>query len=136
MRYNLINDLEVNEAKMYLDKLISKKSQIEIVNKKIRSIPLNSYLHVCITLYAIEFGYTLEEAKTLLKRECSFMIYEKNGLKFLKKTSKLNNENCSKFVEWIRNYAAKHYLYIPTADEYKSNRFSIDKEINKHKEYL
>ena len=64
------------------------------------------------------------------------MIYEKNGLKFLKKTSTLNNKECSEFVEFIRNYAAQHDLYIPDAEEYKTNKFNIDKEINKNKEYL
>lgn len=64
------------------------------------------------------------------------MVYEKNNLKFLKETSKQTNEECSKFVEWIRNYASKQGLYIADADEYKQNKFAIDKEIDKHKAYL
>jgi hypothetical protein len=64
------------------------------------------------------------------------MIYEKNGIKFLKETKKLDNKECSDFVEWIRNYAAQNELYIPDADEYKTNKFNIDKQINNNKEYL
>ena len=64
------------------------------------------------------------------------MIYEKNGIKFLQKTSMLNNQECSEFVEFIRNYAAQQNLYIPTSEEYKTNKFNIDREINKNKEYL
>ena len=131
------NSIDVKKADNYFRKLKEGKCKIEL--RKIipkRSISLNSYLHVCISLFAIEFGYTLDESKTLLKRLCSFMIYEKNGLTFLKKTSKLDNLECSKFVEFIRNYSAKQGCYIPDADEYKTNKFNIDKEINNQKQYL
>ena len=128
---------DLKKAELYFKTMVISNFKIEL--KRIlpnRSISLNSYLHVCISLFSIEFGYTLEESKTLLKRKCSFMIYEKNRLKFLKKTSTLNNKECSEFVEFIRNYAAQQNLYIPDAEEYKTNKFNIDKEINKNKEYL
>ena len=137
MLLNLSNNQDFKKAETYFYKLAESESKIEL--KKIipkRSISLNSYLHVCISLFAVEFGYTLDETKTLLKRLCSFMVYKKNGIKFLKKTSKLDNLECSKFVEFIRNYASQQGLYIPDADEYLSNKFNIDKEINKNKEYL
>jgi hypothetical protein len=137
MLLDLRNKEDFFKAQTYFDMLCAGEFKIEL--KKIipkRSISLNSYLHVCISLFAIEFGYTLEESKTLLKRKCSFMVYEKNGIKFLKKTSKLDNLECSKFVEFIRNYASQQGLYIPDANEYLSNKFNIDKEINKNKEYL
>lgn len=137
MILNLANSIDVKKAEIYLAKLIESKNKIEL--KKIqqkRTLNLNSYLHVCITLYAIEFGYSLYEAKTFLKRKCSFMIYEKDGEKYLKQTSKLDNLECSEFVEWIRNFSAKNGLYIPDADEYKANRYEIDKEINNNKQFL
>jgi len=64
------------------------------------------------------------------------MVYEKNGVKFLKETSKQTNEECSKFVEWIRNYASKEGLFIPDAEQYKENKFAIDRDIDNHKIYL
>ena len=64
------------------------------------------------------------------------MVYEKNDIKFLKKTSKLDNSECSKFVEWIRNYASQNGCYIPDAEEYKLNKFNIDKQININKQFL
>jgi hypothetical protein len=137
MLLDLSNTMDVKKSDSYYTKLKDSGCKIELkkINDK-RSVSLNSYLHVCITLFAIDYGYTLEEAKTLLKRMCNFMTYEKNGSKFLKKTSKLDNLECSKFVEWIRNYASKQGLYIPDAEEYKTNRFTIDKEINNQKQYL
>lgn len=137
MKFDLNIVLERNKYDTYSDKLKLSNSKVEL--KKLganRTIPLNSYLHVCISLFAIEYGYTLAEAKTMLKRLCDFMVYEKNGEKFLVETSKQNNEECSKFVEWIRNYSSEQGLYIPDAEEYKANKFSIDREIDKHKTYL
>jgi hypothetical protein len=137
MKFDLNIILERNKYDTYSDKLKLSNSKVEL--KKLganRTIPLNSYLHVCISLFAIEYGYTLAEAKTMLKRLCEFMVYEKNGEKFLVETSKQNNDECSRFVEWIRNYSSQQGLYIPDADEYKENKFSIDKEIDKHKTYL
>jgi len=137
MLLDLSNEYDVKKAESYLNKLIQSKSKAELKKKSVsRSISINAYLHVCITLFALEFGYTLEEAKTLLKRLCGFMVYEKNGTKFLKKTSKLDNTECSKFVEWIRNYSSSQGCYIPDAEEYKTNKFNIDKQINNNKQFL
>lgn len=137
MLLDLSNKLDREKAKAYINKLFMDNSKIEL--KKIgqkRSLKINAYLHICLTLYAIEFGYTIEEAKTFFKRKCDFMIYEKNGEKYLRKTSKLDNAECSKFVEFIRNFASQQGCYIPDAEEYKENKFSIDKSIENHKQYL
>lgn len=137
MYLNLKNETDIKKAETYLNKLIDNKKKIELKEiAKLRSLNLNSYLHVCITLYAIHFGYTLYEAKIYLKRECMFMVYDKKGVKYLKQTSKLDNSECSKFVEWIRNLASQNGCYIPDAEEYKLNKYNIDKEININKQYL
>jgi len=137
MLLDLSKTIDNKKFRDYANLLISKEYKVslqKIIPK--RTIQQNKYLHVCITLFAIEFGYTLEESKTLLKRLCDFMKYEKNGNKFLKKTSLLDSSELTKFIEWIRNYAGVNGLYIPTSEEYISNRFEIDKEIEKSKQYL
>ena len=112
----------------YLEDLLAPKPK--------RSASQNAYLHVCISIYAIELGYTLEEAKTLLKRMCHFMVYEKNGYKFIKKTSGMSSNELTDFIEWIRNHSAQQGIDIPTSEEYNSNRHNIDMEIAKQKQYL
>ena len=131
------NQLELKKADVYYNKLVSGgfKFELKKIIKK-RSLSINAYLHVCLSIYAIEFGYTLKEAKTYLKRICPFMVYEKNGHKFLKETSKMNNEDCAEFVEWVRNYSINNGLYIPDATEYKENSYAIDKEIKNNNQYL
>lgn len=137
MLLDLSKPYDQEKAKIYFKKLILSNSKIELRKiQGIRSLDVNAYLHVCISLYAVEFGYSLNEAKTDLKRMCHFMVYKKNGKKYLRETSKMTNKELSEFIEWIRNLSAKNGLYIPTAEEYKNNKFNIDKEINKFKNYL
>ena len=137
MRLDFTKQFDVNKAKAYLDKLIKDQSKCELTKpREVRSLSQNSYLHVCITLYAIEFGYSLIEAKTLLKRECDFMRYEKHNTTFLKETKKLDSKELTQFIEWIRNYSSLNGCYIPTSEEYLENKFNIDRDIDKLKQYL
>ena len=137
MKFDLSNEFDVNKAKTYFNTLLSKQKQVEVkeVRKK-RTLSQNAYLHVCITLFAIEFGYTLYEAKILLKRESSFMIYEKNDVLFLKQTRNMDSSELTKFVEFIRNYSAGLGCYIPSSEEYLTNRMQIDRQIQQHEQYL
>lgn len=137
MKFDLDSSIDIMRFKERTNYLLSKRSKVELnQTRKSRTIKQNSYLHVCISLYAIEFGYTLNEAKTDLKRLCSFMVYEKNNSRYLKETKKLSTKELTDFIEWIRGYSANNGLYIPDAEEYKTHKFSIDRDIDKHKQYL
>ena len=137
MIYDTSQELEVNKLLSRLDALLSKKCIIELTEKKNnRTVSQNSYLHVCITLFAIESGDNLEDAKQLLKRACHFMhTFDGDKIK-TKQTSKLDTKQMTNFIEWIRTFSAMQGNYIPTADEYIQNKFAIDSEIEKFKEYL
>ena len=137
MKLDTANEFDRNKAKTYFKRLLSDNKKIELKEvRNNRTIKHNAYLHVCVSLFSIEFGYTLDESKTLLKRECSFMIYEKNGLVFLKKTSKMQSDELSKFIEFIRNYSSKQGCYIPTSSEYLENKFNIDRQIDANSTFL
>jgi len=137
MKYDLSNSKDLadfrNKETYYREQ--GKKVELKIV-RETRTLKQNAYLHVCITLFAIEFGYTIEESKTHLKRNCHFMRYDKNGETYLKRTRDMNTEELTKFIEWLRNYSAEQGCIIPSAEEYKENQFNIDREISKFKEYL
>lgn len=141
--YDLTKDYDKNTAIAKFNTYIEegKKIDLKIVRNK-RSIKSNSYLHVCITLFAIEFGWTIEEAKIFLKRECKFMTYQKiakEGEKpvfFLKQTSQLDSKEMADFIDWIRTYSSQHGCYIPTSEEYLENSSAIDSKISNHNEYL
>ena len=137
MKLDLNKPFDLNKFKAYYDKLILKRSKVELKElRDNRTVKQNSYLHVIISLYAIGFGYTLTEAKTYLKRESRQLTYEKNNVKFLRSTADLNSKEMTDFIDWIRTHSSVNGCYLPTSEEYLSNRFEIDKDIDKHKEYL
>lgn len=118
-------------------KLLDKKVKIELTEKhKLRSIVHNAYCHVCISLFCIHIGYTLDEGKTHLKRKCEFMKYEKDGELFLKKSSKLDSKQMTDWIEWIRNYSGMKDIFIPSPDDYRRNWVEYEKEIEACKPYL
>jgi hypothetical protein len=134
---DLSKTFDLNKSDVYYQKLKDKGAKVELKEiGKNRGLKQNSYLHVCVTLYAINFGNTLEESKTDLKRECSFMRYNKNGNVYLKSTAKLTSKELTDFIEWIRNYSSINGCYIPTSEEYLTNKFEIDRDINQNKQYL
>lgn len=137
MKYDLSQDIDRSKAVVKFSAMLNDDKIIELKEvKKGRTIKQNSYLHVLISLFSIEFGYTLEESKTHLKRVCQFMVYEKNGEKFLKQTSKMDTAELTNFIEWIRNYSSQQGLYLPTSEEYLTNQVQIDREIESQKQYL
>ena len=137
MIYDTSKELEVNKLLSRLDALLSKKCIIELKEKKNnRTISQNSYLHVCISLFAIESGNHLEDMKYLLKKSCPFMhAFDGDNIK-TKRTRDLDTKQMTDFIEWIRTFASMQGCYIPTADEYRQNKYAIDSEIEKFKEYL
>ncbi len=118
-------------------KLLEKKAKIELTEKReLRSIVHNAYCHVCISLFCIHIGYTLDEGKTHLKRKCEFMRYEKEGETFLKKSSKLDSKGMTDWIEWIRNFAGMTGVEIPSPEDYRRNWIEYEKEIESCKPYL
>lgn len=137
MKYNLELEHDINSFKTKYNYFLEHKKVVELKEvRKTRSISQNAYLHVLFSLFGIEFGYTLEETKVLIKRQCNFMSYEKNNIKFLRKTSLLNTLEMTNFIEWFRNYSSEQGLYLPSSDEYIFGKLFIDNEIEKHKIYL
>ena len=112
MKYDLTKDTEVKRLKRRLEFLLEKESKVELKEiRKTRTLSQNAYLHVVITLYGIEYGYTIEESKTLLKRTCEFMAYEKNGNKFLKTTRGMDTKEMTEFIESAREETEDDFMY-------------------------
>jgi len=134
MKLDLSLEFDQNKFKTYSEKLISdgSKCELKVIRHK-RSIPQNAYFHVVVSCFCVETGYTIQEAKTLLKRQFGrFMIYEKEGTRFLISTVELDTLQMTEFIEWIRNVACFETLglYVPTSEEYIENQFIINQQIN------
>jgi hypothetical protein len=132
MKLDLSIQYDKSKAQHYFNQLLEKGAKIELKElKPKRTIQQNKYLHVCITIFANETGYTIEEAKTLLKRTFGrFMLYEKKGDKYLRSTADLDTREESEFIDFIRTFASQEAgIYIPTSEEYLRDQFAIDKSI-------
>jgi len=142
-RYDTAKEFDKNNARAKFEQYVSegKKIDLTVVRQK-RSLKQNAYLHVLITIYAVEIGLTLQEAKNFLKRECQFMTYQtvtkKNKeVKFLKQTSQLNSKEMSDFIDWIKTFAGQQGIYLPDSEqEYLDNQFDIDRHIEAYREFL
>lgn len=137
MQYNLAIDYDRQKFKVAVNKYYEKQATVELkktYNK--RSLDQNAYLHVLFGLFAINFGYTLEESKHLIKVKCQLMHYEKKGETFIKSTASLDVMEMTNFIEWFRNYASQEGLYLPTPEEYRTNQLYIDEQIRHCNEYL
>lgn len=142
MKYDLSIPIDRQRFMKRVEYLFDNSKKLELKEiRKPKSINQNSYLHVVLQLFGIYHGYTLEEAKTLLKRQYNAsnigsFTYEKNGTKFLRSCADLNSKETTDWIEWIRNLSSQNGNYIATPEEYLSNKFSIDREIQQHREFL
>ena len=128
---------EASKLQFYYEQLVNYEGLVELRKiLKPRTINQNKFLHVLITLFGIELGYTIEEAKTLLKRNCSFMIYEKKNEQFLRRTRDMNTKELADFITWIRNFAGNQGIYLPTSYDYKRDWTEIERTIESNKHYL
>jgi hypothetical protein len=146
MLLDLTKQFEINKAETKLQQLIKKGAKIELTEKRYKtSIKQNAYEHVLFSLFAIEFGYTESEVKQhIFKKEVNKELFK---TEFVNKQTgnisidwrsvrDLNTKETTLAIDRFRNYSSMNGLYLPTSEEYIEQRFYIDKEINKHKEFL
>lgn len=132
MKFDLSNPDDRKLFSFRGKQLVEKRAKVEMKEiRKPRTLNQNSYLHACFALYSIETGYTVEEIKMIVKVDCQFMKYQKNGYWFVRSTASLNTEEMSKFIEHLIFHAGGNGVTIPTADEYLVNSFNINRQIEK-----
>ena len=121
----------------YVSKYKDKDVTIEIkVIHKSRTLRQNSYLHLLLGFFGLEFGYTIEEAKQLYKRlNKDIYFYEKNNEKFIRSTADLDTKEMTLSIDIFRTYSAGVGLYLPQPDDTAFLNY-VHNKIEKNKEYL
>ena len=136
--YNLKDSKKVEQITAYMSKLISDGAMVEL--KRIttkRTLDQNAYIHVLFNLFGLEFGYTLTEAKTIVKRHfADIFVYEKNGTKFLGHTSEMNTKQMTDFIDRFRRWSESEGCYLPTPDEYRGKYDYYQNIVNINREFL
>ena len=118
MKYLLANSKDFFAARAYLGKLREKKVLIELKEVKAqRSLRSNAYLHLLLQMCASEWGYSLEEMKTLWKRNAaSIFVYYKNDAPFVRSSADLDSKEMADAIESLKKYAAEQGLDLPDPD--------------------
>jgi hypothetical protein len=128
LKLDLSKSFDKKKAQTYLDKLIEKQSKIELKEyKEARSNRQNRYFHVICTILADDLGYTVDEMKIEIKRNLEWMMYIKNGKKFLKSSKELDTKEFTDLIDYTRSIGEENGCYLPTPDEYYGNTFEFEK---------
>ena len=145
MRYNLKNEIDRQEFKQYCNDLYKSEEFVEVRRiRPQRSLRQNAYLHVVLSYYASEFGYTLEEVKQdIFKKLVNPSIFKstrknKRGqdVTYLRSTRTLDSGELTTAIERFRNYSSMIAgLYIPSPNEEEA-LIEAQKQIAMYEEYI
>lgn len=122
MIYNLAKKEDIQAFKDYSKRLIDEGKKVELTQKRNkRSLSQNNYLHLILSWFAVETGYTLEEVKQdVFKRYVcrELFITEKNNILICRSTSSLDTKELSQAVDTFRNWSSSEMnIYLPSANE-------------------
>ena len=145
MIFNLNNPYEIDKFKEYVNKLYAQKAIVE-VKKKLpnRSLAQNSYLHLILSWFACETGYSLEEVKLdYFKKICNRDLFvrkkiNKKGdeINYVRSSSDLDTLEMTTAIDRFRNYAsAQAGIYLPSPNESQFLTY-IEQEIERNKEFI
>lgn len=143
MIYNLSTNSEKQQAQTRFDFLSSKGATVEITEKKpIRSINQNSYLHLILSAFGCEFGYTLEEVKQYFFKEHInpdiFNNGEKEGLLNIqdwRSTADLDTKEMTTAIDRFLDYSAKNGYRLPEPSDLVWIT-ELKRTVHNHKQYL
>lgn len=145
MIFNTKNPYEQEGIREYVEKLIESGSIVEIKKKSPkRSLSQNSYLHLLISYFACETGYSSDEVKfDCFKKECNYEIFKeivvnKKGQEItrMRSSSELSTAEMTTAIERFRNFAmAKAGVYLPSPNEDQFLIY-IQQEIERNKEFI
>lgn len=146
MIYNSNKEIDVQNAITRLKWLVSNKKIFEIKQKREkRSIAQNSYLHLILSWFGLQTGYTLQEVKQeIFKKHVNPELFyegDKNGVVTIQKwlsTSDLNTQEMTLAIDKFRDFASKEAgIYLPEPKDLAMLQ-DIEIEISKQssKQYL
>ncbi len=115
MLYDLKKSTDCQRARRRFEDLVEEETVIELKKKVKRSTSQNSYLHLILGWFAIETGYTLDEAKQIYKDlNPRIYRYEKNGKAFTRSSSDLSTTEMGLTIDRFRDYSSiEAGIYLP-----------------------
>lgn len=122
MIYNPTNPLHIHQAVEKVKYFISKGKRFELKAKNNRrSISQNSYLHLILTWFGLETGYTIEEVKQdIFKKHVNANLFYEGEFEGIVKierwrsTANLDTAEMTLAIDRFRDFSAKELgIYLP-----------------------
>ncbi len=121
MIYSLDREHEKQQAITRFHHLVSKGKKIELkVKNPKRSINQNSYLHLLLNAFGVEFGYSLQEVKQYIFKELVNPEIFNNGdkgdlviIQEWRSTADLDSKELTIAIERFLNYSAQNGYRLP-----------------------
>lgn len=145
MVYNLLNQLDVQNARTRLESLIRRGSCIELTEKKTkRSLNQNAYLHLILGYFAAQTGNTLEWVKQqYYKKLCNpdIFIAEKQDpylgrIRYVRSSAELKTDEMALSIDRFRNWSsAEAGIFLPEADS-EAGIAQMQVEVERYKTFI
>lgn len=141
--YDLSDKFQLAQAETYFKKLVDSACVVELKKKMHRTLQQNKYLHLLLSWFAVETGYSLEYVKTeFFKRTCNPQIFvvrvkgRMGSVEDLRSSADLSTKEMTTAIDRFRNWSASEVgIYLPEANE---NEFlqQIEVEISKKQQWI
>jgi len=146
MIYDPKNPLHQKQAIEKLNYFISKEKRFELKAKNDkRSISQNSYLHLILSWFGVETGYTLEEVKQeIFKKHVNANLFYDGDIKGIitvsrwRSTADLDTAEMTLAIDRFRDFSSKELgIYLPEPKDIALLE-EIENELskNKNKQYI
>ena len=124
MKYNLKNDFDKERFKKRINFLYGNERVVILQEMTKRTTKQNNYLHLILTAFALETGYTLECVKrNFFKLEVNkdlFLTEERGNFgtkQALRSTSQITKENLSIAIDRFKKWSSDNGIYLPEAED-------------------
>ena len=128
MWYNLKNGIELQKFRDRCVELQNKGSVVELTEKRPKSLQQLKYLHLMLSYFGLQYGYSLEETKTHFYKLCvNRDIFVREGTDrftgeiytYLRSSADLTQDEMSKSIDAFRLWAKEEAGFdFPSSDEY------------------
>lgn len=143
MIYELANRVDRDKAITRFKNLLDNDKRIELtVKHPKRTIRQNAYLHLILSAFGLNFGYTLEETKQyIFKKEVNPEIFyegEKEGLVKMEKwrsTAELDTGELTNAIDRFLDYSAKNGYRLPEPEDMVWIA-ELEKEVHNNSKHL
>jgi len=124
MKYNLKNNFDKERFKKRVNFLYGNERVVILQEMTKRTLKQNNYLHLILTAFALETGYTLECVKrNFFKLEVNkdlFLTEEKGNFgtkQALKSTTQITKDNLSIAIDRFKKWSSDNGIYLPEPED-------------------